>query len=217
MAKQVKLTAQTRHEIGRNAVKKLKARGIVPATIYGGKEAPQNLQVSAREVSTLLSRAVGENILIELEIDAKANRLALIQEVQHNAITRAILHVDFQTVSSDETIYASIPVEPFGESIGVKSYGGLLTQNVRSLEIECLPKDLPEIIKVDVSALNIGDAIHIKDIALPSGVTAVGEPDIAVFLVAEPTVVEEPVAAAAPTEPEVIKEKKEAPEGEAKK
>lgn len=217
MAKQVKLSAQTRPHAGRNAVKKLKAQGVVPAIMYGGKLKPQTLQVSRREINTLLSHAVGENILVDLEISDSGkteNHLALIQEIQHNPLGGAVLHIDFHAVSQDEILHANIPVEAQGEALGVRSYGGILEQNMRSIEVACLPKDLPEILRVDVSNLNIGDSIHIKHIMLPQGVTATADPDLTVFLVAAP-VVEEVKAAteAAATSPEVIKEKK--PEGDA--
>jgi len=211
MAKQVKLSAQTRPHVGRSAVRKLSAQGVVPAVIYGAKDAAQALQISRREINTLLSHAVGENILVDLEITDQGktvSKLALIQEVQHNPLGGAVLHVDFHAVSQDETLQASIPVEALGEAAGVKSYGGILEQNVRSLEIECLPKDLPEIISVDISNLNIGDSIHVKDIVLPAGVVALADPGLTVFLVAAPTVEEEKPAEEAPTSPEVIKEKK---------
>jgi large subunit ribosomal protein L25 len=216
MAKQVKLSAQTRPLSGRSAVKKLNAEGAVPAVIYGGKEKPQSLQVSRREIQALLSHAIGENILVDLEINdkgAKSSRLALIQEVQHNPLGGAVLHVDFHAVSQNELLQANIPVEALGEAVGVRSFGGILEQNVRTLEIECLPKDLPEIITVDVSNMKIGDAVHVKDIILPAGVTALADPGLTVFLVAAPTVEEEKPAEEAPTQPEVIKEKK--PEGAA--
>lgn len=220
MAKQVKLSAQTRLNVGRSAVNKIKSEGNVPAVIYGGKEAPQSLQVNRREISTLLSHAVGENILVDLEINDNGkttSRLALIQEVQHNPLGGAVLHVDFHAVSQNEALHANIPVEATGEAIGVKSYGGLLEQSIRSLEVSCLPKDLPELITVDVSNLNIGDSIHVKDIVLPAGVTALADADLTVFLVAAPTVEEEKPAAAAAAGPEVIKEKKaEGAEGDKK-
>ncbi len=214
MAKQVKLTAKTRSHLGRNAVNKLKQEeGVVPAVIYGAKQQPQNLQISKRDISNILGRVAGENVLVDLEIEengGKSNRMALIQEVQHHPLGGEILHVDFHAVSMDETIQADIPIEPFGVPTGVKNYGGILEQSVRSLEIECLPKDLPDIITVDVSLLNIGDSIHVKDIRLPEGVEARDDAELTVFLVSAPTVEEEPAAAAAaPTAPEVIKEKKE--------
>ena len=214
MAKQVKLTAERRTATGRSAVRKLKAAGSIPAVIYGAKDKPETLQVSKRDINAMLSHAAGENILVELEIAGK-NRLALVQEVQHAPLGGGILHIDFHAVSVDEVIEADVPVEPVGIANGVKNMGGLLEQNLRSLAIECLPRDLPDVIKVDVSALNIGDAIHVREIQLPAGVTTRIQPDLTAFSVLAPTVEEEPVAATAEATagPEVIKEKKEEPEG----
>ena len=117
----------------------------------------------------------------------------------------------------DETIQAEVPLEPTGTPVGVKTFGGLLEQSLRALAIECLPLNLPDRISVDVSQLNIGDSIHVRDIQLPSGVTAKAPADLTAFSVVAPVVEEEPVAvegeAAAAAEPEVITEKKE--EGEA--
>jgi large subunit ribosomal protein L25 len=213
MAKQVKLTAERRTATGRSAVRKLKAAGSVPAVIYGAKDKAEPLQVSRRDINAMLSHAAGENILVELEIAGKS-RLALVQEVQHAPVGGAILHIDFHAVSMDEMIQADVPLEPTGIANGVKNMGGLLEQNLRSLAIECLPRDLPDVITVDVSALNIGDSIHVREIRLPEGVTTRVQPDLTAFSVLAPTVEEEPVAAAveAPTGPEVIREKKEEPE-----
>ena len=218
MAKQVKLSATRRTGTGRSAVRKIKAQGAVPAIIYGGKSKAEPLQVSKRDISLMLSHASGENILVELEIDGEqTGRLALVQEVQHAPIGGDILHVDFHAVSMDEMIEADVPLVPTGIAEGVKTFGGLLDQNLRSLEIECLPRDLPDLITVDVSALNIGDSIHVREIPLPQGVTTRVSPDLTVFSVVAPTVEEEPVAAAAeaPTAPEVITAKKEPAEGAA--
>lgn len=217
MAKQVKLAAEPRTAMGRSAVRKLKASGSVPAVIYGAKDKPEALQVSRRDINSLLSHASGENILVELEVAGGGNRLALVQEVQHEPLGGAVLHVDFHAVAMDEKIHAEVPVEPTGTANGVKNFGGLLEHNVRSLAIECLPRDLPDIIHVDVSALNIGDAIHVRDLQLPQGVTTRVAPDLTVFSVMPPTVEEEPTAATAeaPTAPEVIREKKEEPDAAA--
>jgi large subunit ribosomal protein L25 len=214
MAKQVKLTAERRTAIGRSAVRKLKAAGSVPAVMYGSKDKPEALQISRRDINALLSHAAGENILVELEIAGKS-RLALVQEVQHAPLGGAVLHVDFHAVSQDEVIQADVPLEPIGTANGVKNMGGLLEQSLRSLSIECLPRDLPDVIRVDVSALDIGDSIHVRDLPLPAGVSTRIQPDLTAFSVLAPTVEEEPVAAAAEVAagPEVIKEKKE--EGEA--
>jgi large subunit ribosomal protein L25 len=218
MAKQVKLKAEPRSETGRSAARKLKARGIIPAVVYGGSDKPQPLQVSARDVGVMLSHASGENILVDLEIAGeKATRTALVQEVQHAPVGNNVLHIDFHAVSMDETLEAEVPLEPQGMANGVKNFGGLLEHSLRMLTVECLPRDLPDRITVDVSELNIGDSIHVRDIKLPPGVVAKVQPDLTAFSVVAPAVEEEPVAAAvegAAAGPEVITEKKPA-EGEA--
>src|SRR5947207_5085999 len=216
MAKQVKLKAEPRTEIGRSAARRLKLRGIVPAVVYGGKEKSQPLQVSSRDINRMLSHASGENILVELEIAGqKAPRTALLQEVQHSPVGGDILHVDFHAISMTEKIQADVPLEPLGVATGVKNFGGLLDQNLRALPIECLPRDLPDKVTVDVSALNIGDSIHVRDIKLPSGVIAKVQAELTAFSVMAPVIEEEPVVAEAEAAagPEVITAKKE--EGEA--
>jgi len=219
MAKQVKLKAETRTNVGRSAVRKLRARGLIPAVIYGGKNEPQALQVAAREINAMMSHASGENVLVELAIAGEdSSRTALVQEVQHSPVGGDIRHIDFHAVSMDQMIQAEVPLEPTGIAVGVKTFGGLLEQSLRSLAIECLPADLPDRITVDVSQLNIGDSIHVRGIQLPSGVTAKVQPDLTAFSVVAPVVEEEPIVAeaeAAAAGPEVITEKKEEAEGAA--
>jgi large subunit ribosomal protein L25 len=212
------LAVERRDAIGRAAVRKLKARGVVPAVVYGGKEKPEPLQVLRRDVSVMLSHASGENILVELEIAGeKTTRSAMVQEVQHSPVGGDVLHIDFHAVSMDEKIEADVPLEPAGTANGVKNFGGLLEQSLRALTVSCLPRDLPDKISVDVSNLNIGDSIHVRDIKLPNEVAAKVQPELTVFSVLAPIVEEEPVAPEAETAagPEVIKEKKEEGEGTA--
>src|SRR5213596_3294424 len=219
MAKQVKLKAEPRASVGRSAVRKLKARGMIPAIIYGGKDKPQPLQVAARDINVMMSHASGENVLVELEVAGeKSSRTALVQEVQHSPVGGDIRHVDFHAISMDETIQAEVPLEPIGAANGVKNFGGLLEQSLRALAIECLPRDLPDRITVDISQLNIGDSIHVRDIQLTSGVTPKVQPDLTAFSVVAPIVEEEPAVAEAEVAaagPEVITEKKEEGEGAA--
>lgn len=218
MAKTIQLKAEPRGGVGTVASKKTRDAGFVPAVIYGRHlDKPQSLQLKARELTVALGKSAGEHLLVDLEIVGSGKTLALIQDVQHHPLRRDILHVDFHALREDEKMHTSVPVICFGESSGVKNLGGVLEQLLRSLEVECLPKDLPDSITVDVTALEIGDAIHIKDIQLPAGVIALGAPDSSVVHCAAPVVEEvaAPVAAegAAASEPEVIKEKKPA-EGE---
>ena len=219
MAQQVRLKAQKRTLAGRNAIKKIRAAGLVPAVVYGAKEEPTNLELSARDLENVLSHAASEHVLVELEIaegSQSTNKLALIQEVQHNALDRQIVHVDFHAVSTTEKITSEVPIETQGTAIGVKTFGGLLEHGLRTLEVECFPQDLPGIIHVDVSNLNIGDSLHVRDLQLPSGVEAVTDGELTVVSVVESRVEEEEVEEApevAVTAPEVITEKKpETPE-----
>lgn len=213
MAKQQKLTAQTRLNTGRSAVIKIKQQGLIPAVVYGGKDKPVNLSVNAREIRNILAHATSEHFLVDLEIadgGTTTNRLALVQEVQHDPLKGDVLHVDFHAVKADEKLHAEIPVETVGEAAGVKNFGGILEISMHAIEVECLPKDLPEIITLDVSALGVGDAIHVKDIQFSAGVSARVDGELTVVRVAAPKVEIEPEpSAAAAAGPEVIKEKKE--------
>jgi len=213
MAQQAKLTVQTRTQVGRNAIKKVRKEGLIPGVIYGVGQEPINLEVNRRQLSTVLAHSSSENILLELEIvdgDTKRSSLAMIQEVQHHPIQRQILHVDFHAVSATEKITAEVPIETIGEPIGVKTNGGLLEHNLRDLEVECLPGDLPDRIEVDVTNLDINQSIHVKDLKLPPGVEAVMDGDLTVVAVSAARVEEEPteVLGATPAAPEVITAKK---------
>lgn len=211
MAKQQKLTAQTRLTSGRSAVNKIKQQGLVPAVVYGGQDKPINLSINAREIGNILLHATSEHFLVDLEIadgGSKSNRLALVQEVQHDPIRGHVLHVDFHAVKADEKLHAKIPIETLGEPAGVKNFGGILEISMHEIEVECLPKDLPEVITLDVSGLGVGDAIHIKDIKFSEGVTATADEELTVVRVAAPKVEVEPTPSAEVAAPEVLKEKK---------
>jgi large subunit ribosomal protein L25 len=212
MAQQVKLKAQKRTLVGRNAVKKIKEQGLVPGVIYGSEAEPMTLQIDARELTTVLAHASSEHVLVELEIvdgSQSTHRLALIQEVQHHPLKRALVHVDFHAVSATEKIYSEVPIEAVGEALGVRTFGGLLEYSLRTLEVECYPQDLPDIVRIDVSNLNIGESLHVRDIQLPAGVEAITDDDLTVVSVVASRVGEEVTE---PTEalatPEVITEKK---------
>ena len=215
MAKTIQLKAEPRNAAGTTASKAVRKAGKVPATIYGRHQQPQSLQLDARSLSLALGKGAGEHVLVNLEIAGGATTLALIQDVQHHPLKRTIVHLDFHALKEDEVMHTTVPVISFGEPVGVKTGGGLLEQIIRSLDVECLPKDLPESITQDVSALNIGDTIHVNEISLPAGVVARNPADAVVFHCAAPTVETEvaPVAAEGATEPEVLKEKK--PDAEA--
>lgn len=209
--KSVALKAYPRSQVQRAEVTKLRARGRVPATIYGRKAAPQNLEVNAREFSDLLHHSVSENVLVDLsvETDARAQRLALVQDVQHHPLDGKVLHVDFHEISPDENVTVHVPVETSGEPAGVKTGGGVLEHILHKVKVRCLPKNLPDQILVDVTSLEIGQSIHLGDIKAPEGVEIIGDKHISVIAVAAPRAEEEVVApAATAADVEMTKEKK---------
>lgn len=212
--KSVPLKAYPRTQVQRAEVKKLRASGRVPATIYGRQAKPQNLEINSKEISDLIHHSVSENLLVDLSVenDARAKRLALVQEIQHHPLDGKVLHVDLHEVAENEKITVSVPVETTGEAAGVKTGGGVLGHVLHKLKVRCLPKDLPEQITLDVTALEIGKSIHIGEIAPPSGVEILGDKSLAVVSVAAPRAEEEvatPDAAKAAGDVEMTKEKKD--------
>src|ERR1051325_2028707 len=217
--KSVALKAYPRSLTGRPAVKALRSTGRIPATIYGRLNPPQNLEVKAKELGDLIKTAHSENLLIDLAIegDASVKRLALVQEIQHYPLDGKVLHIDFHEVAENEKVTIMVPVEAIGEAAGVKTGGGVLEHVLFKLKVRALPRDIPEAINVDVTALEIGKSIHVGEIPAPAGVEILGHKEAPVLTVAAPVTEEEEAAAAAaaatPGEVEMLKEKKE--EGEA--
>src|SRR2546425_158498 len=218
--KSLALNAFPRSLARRAGAKKLRAEGRIPAVIYGRQAQPQNLEVNAKEMENLMHHSISENLLVDLEVkeDARPKRLALVQEVQHHPLSGQVLHVDFHEVAENESVTVMVPVETEGEAVGVKTGGGTLEHVLFKVRVRGLPKDLPELLIVDVSHLNIGQAIHLGEIKTPPGTELIGDKQIPVISVAAPRTEEEEAAEAAeaaasvPGEVEMIKEKKE--EGE---
>jgi large subunit ribosomal protein L25 len=214
--KTVPLNAFPRSQTRRAGAKKLRENGRVPAVIYGRKAEPKNLEIKAREIEDLLHHSVSENLLVDLAIEKDSGkRLALVQEIQHHPLTGKLLHVDLHEVAPDEKVTVMVPVETVGEAVGVKTGGGVLEHVLFKLKVRALPKDLPEVIAVDVTSLELNQTLHIGDIKVAEGVEILGNKEIPVISVAMPKTEEQEAAeaaAAAPGEVEMIKEKKE--EGE---
>lgn len=184
--KSVELKANQRSLKKRIGVKKLRGTGSVPAVIYGRHIQPQNLEVRIKAIEDIIYHSATENVLVNLTVDSddKARRLALIKNVQHHPLTGSVLHVDFHEVAEDEHVEMTVPVETKGEAVGVKQGGGILEHVLFQVKIRSLPKDLPEVIYVDVTNLNIGDTIHIGELPLPEGVEVLGDKKIPVLSVA---------------------------------
>ena len=203
--------------LGRRAGSKtLRASGRVPAVIYGKLSQPQNLEINLQDIRDVVHGAASENVLLNLTVqgDAKPNRLAIIQEIQHHVLSNHVLHIDLHEVAENEKVTLTVPVDSMGEALGVKTGGGTLEHVLFKLKVRALPKDLPESLVVDVSHLEIGQAIHIGEIKAPPGVEILGDKHISVLSVAAPiSEAEEAAALEAATAPvgevEMIKEKKE--------
>lgn len=209
--KSVALSASPRSVLKRTAVKKIRKQGFVPAVIYGRIAQPRSLQIATKELETLIKHAHSENLLIDLKVEEKTH-LALVQEIQHHPMTRKILHVDLHEVAEDEKVTITVAVDPVGEAIGVKAEAGTLEHVLHKIKVRALPRNLPEVIHVDVSHLKVGQAIHLGEIKLPEGVEALGKKETSVFSVAAPVTEAQEAAAAAAAgtgEVEMIKEKKE--------
>jgi large subunit ribosomal protein L25 len=190
----------------------------VPAILYGAGTS-QALELNGREIAEALHGASSESVLIDLTLEseggATTKKIALIREVQHDPLRDTIEHVDFHAIEENKKLRVEVPVHEIGEAVGVRTGGGILDHNLRTLRVECLPKDLPERTDVDVSALEVGQAIHVGEVKLPAGVTVLNTKELPVFMVLLPKVEEAPTpeaAAAAAAEPEVIRQKKEGEE-----
>ena len=215
MAKRITLKAEPRTALGRSQVKKNRTAGKIPAVLYGQGE-PRSIQLSAVEIVGAINASGREAMLVDLEIESKKH-LAVISELQIHPVKDKLLHVDFHEVDPKKKMHAEVAVHETGEPAGVKVGGGILDHLIRHLRVECLPQDLPSEIVVDVSSLEIGQSIHVREVKLPPGVIVTNPPELTVFAVHAPKVEEEPVAeAAAATQPEVITAKKEEAGGDAK-
>jgi large subunit ribosomal protein L25 len=215
------LSASVRADTGKGAARTLRREGRVPAVIYGHARQPQGLSLSARELGRLLERIAAEATVIELAIDGTTAR-TLIREIQRHPFKKEILHVDFQELVAGEKVTVRIPLTLVGTSEGVRLNGGIIDQTLRELEIRVDPAMIPNHIDVDISALNIGQSIHVGDLKLAEGIEVLTDTDATICVCAAPKAVESEAGAAAaagdaPAEPEVIRKAKADEDAEEKK
>jgi large subunit ribosomal protein L25 len=184
MAKTLTLSATTRQRTGSGVLKQMRREGQLPSVVYGKGQENLNIKVDTKTLTDMLAHSASESILVDLEIDGGKPQSAFLQSTQHDALTGALVHADFLSVTEGMVITASLPVEVHGEPEGVKA-GGVLEQLIRDLEISCSPKDLPEIIHANIEHLELGDSISISDLDLPEGVTPTLAGDVLVAIVNE--------------------------------
>ena len=212
---QIDLKAQVRKKTGKGSARTLRREGRVPAVLYGQKTESIMLSIDIREFEKIVKKANVGSLLLNLQIQngKTLTRPAMIKELQTNPVTGAYIHVDFYEIDMQRKIRVSVPVVARGKSVGVEN-GGLLQIVRRELELFCLPTAIPRAIEVDVTDLEIGDAIHIEEIALPAEVELQEEADFTVVTVLAPKVEEEVVAEEELEEGEEVAEE-EGAEGEA--
>lgn len=187
MATNAVLKAESRTDRGKNAARRLRAAGRIPAVLYGHGEEPRAVSIDARELDHLFSRIAVESTLIQLELDGRPGGRVLVREVQVHPYKPQVLHVDLYLVHEGERINVEVPIRLVGNSEGVRE-GGILDHIRHTITVRCLPDQIPEAIDVDVTALKIGDSIHVRDVVLPKGVELHDDPDDTICTVSVPTV-----------------------------
>jgi large subunit ribosomal protein L25 len=212
---------QTREGRGKGPARRTRATGMVPATLYGGKKDAIALSVNAKQVARILRSETGHNTIFTVKIGAASEEKAMVKDWQIDPLKGALLHVDLLRIAMDVRMRVRVPVHTFGEPQGVKLQGGIFEMVTREVEIECLPGDIPEEFKVDVTPLMIGKQLRAGDLPLdPAKVKLVTDPTRVLAHVVTLKKEEEPAAEAAvaaetaPAEPEVIKKGKKEEEGE---
>ena len=219
----IPLKGTRRNDLGKGGARKARAAGQIPGVLYGHGETPIAVAIGAREFEVAMRTHKGGNPIVSLGLEG-SEFTALVRAAQIDPLTHGVLHLDFQHISLTETIEVSVTVHFTGLAIGVKDGGGILETITREIEVRCLPTNIPSSIDIDVSALNIGDSVHVRDLVVKD-IEVLTDPDTTIATVVPPSVVEETapaegVAVEGAAEPEVItkgKKDEEAAEEKEKK
>ena len=188
MADNVVLKADRRTQVGKQAVKHLRLKGLLPAVVYGEKQDPIVCSVDRKELEVILHDQ-GRNALVSLDLpDGQAQDTTIIKEIQHHPLKGEMQHVDFHRISLTEKIIVEVAVEAEGNPVGVRTEGGILEHMLYEVEVECLPTDIPDKVVFDVTEMSIGDTIHVSDLVVEGNVEIVTESDRSVFVVVPPAV-----------------------------
>ncbi len=200
---------------GKNEARRVRAKGRVPAVVYGAKKDAVAITVDPKQISRILHSDSGHNTIFELAVDGDKSK-AMIVDWQSDPIKGSLLHVDFKRIAMDERLKVTVPITLTGIAEGVKTQGGILEQTLREVEIECLPNDIPSHIDLDVSELVFGKVLRVSDLPHSGSIKFVTDENIPVAHITSVKEVEEAAPAAeaagaeaAPAEPEVIKKGKQ--------
>ena len=215
----ISMKGERRPGLGKGGARKARAAGKIPGVVYGHGETPVPVSIGARDFELAMLQHKGGNVLVNLALNP-GEYTALIRDVQYDPLSQKIIHLDFQQISLTEMVEVKVNVHLVGLAIGVKDGGGVLEQITREIEVRCLPTAIPAALDLDVSALAVGQSVHVRDI-VPGDVTVLSDPDQTVATVVAPTVHEEKPAGEAvaetAAEPEVVAAKGKKEEGEDEK
>ena len=219
MAVQINIKAKVRDQSGKGANRKLRQKGLTPAILYGNREKALSLYFDTNEFIKKTHGELHENTIFNLTIEGDpANKdetvQAIIKESQFEPITDKMVHVDFYEMKTGKPVSMEVPIESIGKAKGVKVSGGILEHVQREVLIECLPRLIPDSIKVDVTDLDAGEAIHIRDLPVPEGITVLEDPEKVVFTIVHAAKAVTEAAPAEEAEEEKAEEKPESPESE---
>lgn len=216
---QITLTAKKRETVSKGNLKTSRKQGLIPSVVYGSGEKTIPLFINEKELIKILRTDSATNVIIKLQYDSMVKNV-LMKEIQKDVLSLKPLHVDFQIVSMEKKIEVNIPIKITGEAPGVKAQGGILEHITREIRVKCLPAKIPGTINVDVSSLNIGNNVTLKELKIPADVEVLGDPNSIILHIIAPTKVEEvaptvDAISVGPAEPEIIsKGKKEEEEEE---
>lgn len=196
---EISLVAESGRPSGTRASRRLRGAGKIPAVVYGHGIEPIPVTVDARELRSALGTDAGTRALLQLTV-GNEQHLALARQLQRHPVRHTVTHVDFQVVRRDEIVTAEVPVVLIGEATAVHRADGTVDQEVTALPIKAMPTDLPDRLEIDISAMQIGDAIRVGDIDLPAGVEADVDADTPVVVAHGPQAIELPEEEAAAEE-----------------
>src|SRR5262249_32942601 len=214
---EITVNAESRSDFGKNASRRLRSRGMVPAIVYGGKGEARSVAVDPKSLQRVLHSEAGRNTILKLDIAGHGATNAILKSWQVDPIKENFLHADFYRIAMDVALRVTVPLAVRGEARGVKTEGGILESVLRQIEVECLPSDIPERIKVEGADLGMNQAIRVSDLPVSAKVKVLQNPDqVVVHVIAVREEVPAPAAAApvegeaaaAPAEPEVLKKGK---------
>ncbi len=212
--KELVVEVKSRGDLGKNASRRLRSEGRIPAIVYGARKEPVPIVVDPKNILEILRSESGVNTIFQLSLAEKeARRHVMIKEYQVDPVKGNLIHADFVRIQMDEVIEVEVPLQVTGEAAGVKLDGGILEHVTRQVRVSCLPGDIPEHITIEVTPLKIGDALRVSDLPKSDRYRILTETDQTLVVVSPPAKEETAVPAAeaapaAPAEPEVIKKGK---------